>query len=147
MAVGRVSTRALTDIANAIRQRNGTDERYRPAEMAAAVAALDGTGAGVPGVAGYMELESGLLSTKVLSAIGDAIRARNGSDERYAPGDMAAAILALDLGGEPRARALLLEGGVLEFSCLAGVRSASGAEVLQAFDVDVAGYSSAEARP
>lgn len=146
MAVGRVSTRILTDIANAIRQRNGTARVYRSSEMAAAVSALDGTSAGAPAVRGYMELEGGLVSDKALAAIGDAIRAHNGSDERYAPGDMAAAILALLFDRELKVRTLLLDGGVLEFNYLAGRRSASGGQVVAAFDVD-AGYASADARP
>ena len=83
MAVGKVSTRALTDIANAIRQQNGTATAYRPREMAAAVAALDGTKAGTPGVEAYKELATGVVSSKVLDAIGEAIRAQNGSATRY----------------------------------------------------------------
>lgn len=46
MAVGTVSTSILTDIANAIRYQAGVATLYKPREMAAAVAALDGTDAG-----------------------------------------------------------------------------------------------------
>ena len=52
MAVGTVSTSILTDIANAIRYQAGVATLYKPREMAAAVAALDGTDAGgLPGAA------------------------------------------------------------------------------------------------
>ena len=43
MAVGTVSTSILTDIANAIRFQRGDGELFKPREMAAAVAALDGS--------------------------------------------------------------------------------------------------------
>ncbi len=46
MAVGTVSTRILTDIANAIRHQAGVATLYKPREMAAAVSTLDGTDAG-----------------------------------------------------------------------------------------------------
>ena len=46
MAVGTISTSILTDIANAIRYQAGVAATYKPREMAAAVAALDGTDAG-----------------------------------------------------------------------------------------------------
>lgn len=147
MAVGKVSTRVLTDIANAIRAQNGTATTYRPREMAPAVAALDGTRAGTVGVEGYKELEAGVVSSKVFDAIGAAIRAQNGSATRYKPAEMAAAILALEWGGGLKVRALLLSGGILEFNYLDTRRSAVGGVVEQAFDVDAAGYSSADARP
>ena len=147
MAVGKVSTRALTDIANAIRQQNGTATAYRPREMAPAVAALDGTKAGAPGVEAYKELATGVVSSKVLDAIGEAIRAQNSSATRYRPAEMAAAILALEWDSGLKVRALLLEGGVLEFNYLDSRRSAVGGVVERAFDVDAAGYSSADARP
>lgn len=147
MAVGKVSTRALTDIANAIRQQNGMAKSYKPREMAAAVAALDGTRAGTPGVEAYKELESGVVSSKALDAIGAAIRAQNGETTKYKPSEMAAAILALEWGGALKVRALLLEGGVMEFNYLDSRRSAIGSTVVQAFDVDPAGYASADARP
>lgn len=147
MAVGKVSTRVLTDIANAIRRQNGTAKSYKPREMAAAVAALDGTRAGTPGVEAYKELESGVVSSKALDAIGTAIRAQNGGTTKYKPSEMAAAILALEWGGGLKVRALLLEGGVMEFNYLDTRRSAIGSTVVQAFDVDLAGYASADARP
>ena len=118
MAVGRIGTRVLTDIANAIRAQNGTAELYRPSQMAAAVAALDGTLEGEPGVEGCKELEAGVVSSKVFDAIGAAIRAQNGTDAKYLPGEMAAAILALEWDSGLKPRALLLEDGTLEFNYL-----------------------------
>ncbi len=58
-----------------------------------------------------------------------------------------AAILALEWGSGLKVRALLLEGGVMEFNYLDSRRSAVGAAVVQVFDVDPAGYASADARP
>lgn len=60
MAVGRISTSILTDIANAIRWQNGTGSLYRPREMAGAVVALDGGNDGGYVEQPYMELASGV---------------------------------------------------------------------------------------
>lgn len=147
MTVGTVSTRILADIANAIRQQNGTTASYKPREMAAAVSALDGTRAGDPGIEQYKELETGVLSSKVFDAIGSAIRGQNGLETRYAPADMAAAILALEWDAGLKVRVLLLDNGRLEFNYLDGRRSALGGTILQSFAVDAAGYTSADARP
>lgn len=81
-----------------------------------------------------------------LHAIGAAIRGQNASDARYLPSEMAAAILALERDAGLKVRALLLAGGVLEFNYLDLRRSVTGAPVEQGFDVDPAGYSSADAR-
>ena len=43
-----------------------------------------------------MQFESGILSKSVFSDIADAIRGQNGLSTQYQPGDMAAAILALE---------------------------------------------------
>jgi hypothetical protein len=104
MAVGTVSTSILTDIANAIRYKAGVATLYKPREMAAAVSALDGTDAGDYQEQPYMALESGVLPESVFSDIAAAIRGQNGLSTRYQPGDMAAAILALewDVGLKPR---------------------------------------------
>ena len=147
MAVGMVSTRILTDIANAICRQNGTSASYKPREMAAAVSALDGTKAGEPGIEEYKGLETGVLSSKVFDAIGAAIRGQNGLEARYAPADMAAAILALEWDTGLKVRALLLDNGRLEFNYLDGRRSAIGGTILQSFAVDAVGYASADSRP
>ncbi len=43
MAVYVTRTQTLADIGNAIRLQNGGSVRYRPADMPAAIAALDGS--------------------------------------------------------------------------------------------------------
>lgn len=147
MAVGTVSTRILTDIANAIRFQAGVATTYKPREMAAAVLALDGSYAGDYQAQDYMELESGVLPESVFGDIADAIRAQNGLSALYAPGDMAQAILDLvwDVGLKPRA--VLTSTGTLEFNYLDGRQSTSGGVPVDAWEVDPAGYSSAAARP
>ena len=120
MAVGTVSTSILTDIANAIRYKAGVATLYKPREMAAAVSALDGTDAGDYQEQPYMALESGVLPESVFSDIAAAIRGQNGLSTRYQPGDMTAAILALewDVGLKPRA--VLTSLGTLEFNYVGG---------------------------
>lgn len=146
MALGTVRTSVLTDIANAIRWQAGVTRLYHPSQMAAAVAALDGTREGPAGVEPYMQLEAGVLSSVVFDDLGDAIRAQNGSQTRYAPEDMAAAIRALTWDTGVKARALLLDDGTLELNYRDGRRSDLGT-IVQCWEVDVAGYGSDMARP
>ena len=147
MAVGTVSTSILTDIANAIRYKAGVATLYKPREMAAAVSALDGTDAGDYQEQSYMTLESGVLPESVFSDIAAAIRGQNGLSTLYQPGDMAAAILALewDVGLKPRA--VLTSLGTLEFNYVDGRHCYSGGVPVNAWEIDPAGYSSAAARP
>jgi hypothetical protein len=147
MAVGTVSTRILTDIANAIRYQAGVATLYKPREMAAAVAALDGTDAGQYQAQPYMTLESGVLPESVFSDIADAIRGQNGLTTLYQPGDMAAAILALEWDTGLKPRAVLTSLGTLEFNYVDGRHCYSGGVPVNAWEVDPAGYSSASARP
>ena len=107
MAVGIVSANILTDIDNAIRYKVGVATLYKPREMAAAVSALDDTDAGNCQAQPYMALESGVLPESVFSDIAAAIRGQNGESALYAPGDMAAAILALKWDVGYKIRALL----------------------------------------
>lgn len=146
MAVGTVSTRILTDIANAIRYQAGVATLYKPREMAAAVAALDGTDAGGYQAQPCMALESGVLPESVFSDIADAIRGQNGLSTLYAPGDMAAAILALEWDVGYKVRALLLDNGTLEINYYERRTSVTGGRIVQVFEIDPAGYSSASAR-
>lgn len=120
---------------------------YKPREMAAAVAALDGTDAGDYQAQPYMALESGVLPESALSDIADAIRGQNGLSTLYQPGDMAAAILAFewDVGLKPRA--VLTSLGTLEFNYVDGRHCYSGGVPVNAWEIDPAGYSSASARP
>ena len=146
MAVGTISTHILTDIANAIRYQAGVATLYKPGQMAAAVAALDGTDAGNYQAQQYMQLESGILSESVFSDIADAIRGQNGLSTQYQPGDMAAAILALTWDVGYKVRALLLSDGTLEFNYYDRRRTIHGGTIQQVFEVDTNGYSSASAR-
>ena len=146
MAVGTVSTRILTDIANAIRYQAGVATTYKPREMAAAVAALDGTDAGDYQAQPYMTLESGVLPESVFSDIAGAIRGQNGESTLYQPGDMAAAILALEWDVGYKIRALLLDDGTLEINYYERRTSVTGGRIVQVFEIDPAGYSSASAR-
>jgi len=147
MTVGTIATSVLTDIANAIRFQAGVATTYKPGQMAAAVSALDGTNAGNYQAQQYKQLQSGVLSDSVFEDIADAIRAQNGLSTQYAPGDMAAAILALswDVGLKPRA--VLSSTGVLEFNYVDRRRIVSGGTPVDAWEVSTSGYSSAASRP
>lgn len=146
MAVGTISTHILTDIANAICYQAGVATTYKPREMAAAVSALDGTNAGGYVARSYMALDSGVVSDSVFTNIANAIRGQNGLSTQYEPGDMAAAILALewDVGLKPRA--LLLSNGTMEFNYLSRRQSTLGGTIVASFEAR-GGYSSASARP
>lgn len=146
MAVGTVSTSILTDIANAIRYQAGVATTYKPREMAEAVAALDGMDAGQYQEQPYMALESGVLPESVFSDIASAIRGQNGESTLYTPGDMAAAILAFEWDVGYKIRALLLDDGTLEINYYERRTSVTGRRIVQVFEIDPAGYSSASAR-
>lgn len=147
MAIGTIQKSIFTDIANAIRMQNGGTDTYKPAEMAAAVLALDGTKAGTPFQA-VAATGAGVVSDSVFEDIADAIRAQNGLAETYKPGEMAPAILALSWDVGVKIRALLLSDGTLEFNYRDGRSSdVPGAVILKAWEVDPAGYPSAGARP
>ena len=147
MAVGTISTRILTDIANAIRYQAGVATTYKPREMAAAVAALDGTqGSGyVP--QSYKSLESGVLSERVFEDIADAIRGQNGLTTLYQPGDMAQVILDLEWDVGYKVRALLLTDGTFEINYHERRQSDTCGTIQKVYEVDTAGYASASARP
>lgn len=146
MALGRVRTAVLTDIANAVRRQAGVATTWRPSQLAAAVAALDGTDAGGCVERPYMELAEGVVSSAVFDDVADAIRGQNGSSDQYAPEEMAAAILALTWDTGLKARALLLDDGTLELNWRDG-RSSDLGTISQCWEVDTGGYSSELARP
>lgn len=147
MGLGLIDQTVLADIANAIREQNGTDATYRPADMAAAVLALDGTKAGA-GTTATFPSKVGVVSDNVFSAVAEAIRRQNGTSTKYKPAEMGDAIRALswDVGLKPRA--LLLDDGTLELNYLDGrqVRSGTGL-VRQAWEVPAAGLSRESDRP
>lgn len=147
MGMGLISESVLGDIANAIREQNGTSTSYKPSEMAAAVAALDGTNAGSATTA-ELGTATGVISEAVFTDIANAIRGQNGLETKYKPGEMAQAIrdLVWDVGLKPRA--LLLSDGTLELNYLDGRQVKSGsAKVVQSFEVSTSGYSSQSERP
>ena len=148
MSVGSIATSILTDIANAIRYQAGVATLYQPRQMAAAVAALDGSNAGNYQAQSYMQLERGYLATDVFGDIADAIRAQNGTQTQYLPEEMAAAILALTWDVGLKGRALLLDDGTLELNYLSSRQTTlSGRTIVSGFEVDVNGYSSEASRP
>lgn len=142
MAVGTISRSVLCDIANAIRVQNGGSEGYLPSEMAAAVAALDGT-KGTTTLQTTMPEATGIISPSVFTAIANAIRGQNGSDETYTPLEMPEAILALTWDTGVKMRALLLDNGTLEFNYRDGRSTdVAGAAIVDAWEVPVAGFES-----
>lgn len=145
--IGTVQTSVLTDIANAIRQQNGTAGTYRPGDMAAAVRALDGTSAGAPASFPYNDMEEGALSSVVLEDVADAIRSQNGSEEEYLPEELAPAILALTFDVGLKIRALLLDDGTLELNYRSVRSSTSGAGIVSVWEVPETGYSAPYAIP
>lgn len=147
MAAGKIAKSVLYDIADAIRTQNGTQTGYKPGDVPAAIAALDGTNAGNPLIVDYSGVDTGVLGAGYFTRIGDAIRGQNGSATVYKPGDMAAAILALSWDTGLKPRAVLLADGTLEFNYLDGRQSTIGGTPVSAFEVDPAGYTSATARP
>lgn len=110
------------------------------------MAALDGTDAGDYQAQPYMTLESGVLPELVFSDIAAAIRGQNGESTLCAPGDMAAAILALEWDVGYKIRALLLDDGTLEINYYERRTSVTGGRIVQVFEIDPAGYSTASAR-
>ena len=89
------STRTLTDIANAIRAQNGENRRYRPGEMADAIAALDGSGSGGMQYP-YDTTKYGAMTVVPYTDMANAIRGQNGETREYRPSEMAGAILELE---------------------------------------------------
>jgi hypothetical protein len=147
MALGLIDQTVLADIANAIRFQNGGQAAYRPADMASAVAALDGTASGT-GAEIAAASRVGVVPEAVFAGVADAIRRQNGLDATYKPGEMADAIRALawDTGLKPRA--LFLSDGTLEFNYLDGRQVRSGAaSVVKAWEVSVAGYAKDADKP
>lgn len=147
MTVGTLSTKTLTDIANAVRRQNGSGDLYAPAQLPTAVAALDGSKQGDGRIEPYKEQERGVLSGKVLGGIADAIRRQNGTETRYRPDEMAAAILTLEWGGGLKPRALLLEDGTFELNYLGVKRSTVGGTIVKCWDVDPEGYATPTSIP
>lgn len=142
MGMGMIGESVLGDIANAIREQNGGSATYKPADMAAAIDALDGTKEGT-GVMRALGGGSGVVPDSVFSAIAGAIRGKNGLAKKYRPGEMAQAIrdLTWDAGFKPRA-VLYNQGRFLELNYLDGPQVASGYwDVEESWVVSAAGYA------
>ncbi len=147
MGVGLISESVFGDIANAIREQNGTATTYKPSEMAAAVTALDGTNEGNATTAA-LGTSTGVIGEAMFTEIANAIRGQNGLTTKYKPSEMAQTIrdLVWDTGLKPRA--LLLSDGTLEFNYLDGRQVKSGsATVKEAWEVSTDGYAGASDRP
>lgn len=141
MGMGIIGESVLGDIANAIREQNGGSATYRPADMAAAVAALDGTRSGT-GATRPLGSGSGVVSDSVFSAIAGAIRGQNGLATKYRPGEMARAIrdLSWDTGLKPCA--VLYNGGKnLELNYLDGSQTYYDDTVERSWELSPAGYA------
>lgn len=93
---GIASTRTLTDIANAIRFKNGENWRYTPGQMADKVAALNADSEGGGMQYPYdNDVLAGKMTVLPYTAIANAIRGQNGETRDYKPSEMADAIRAL----------------------------------------------------
>ena len=84
----------------------------------------------------------------ILPVVGELIHTeeQNGESTLYAPGDMAASILALEWDVGYKIRALLLDDGTLEINYYERRTSVTGGRIVQVFEIDPAGYSSASVR-
>jgi hypothetical protein len=143
MGMGIIGESVLGDIANAIREQNGGSATYKPADMAAAVTALDGTKSGDAATL-TLKSGSGVVSDSVFSDIAAAIRGQNGLSTKYKPGEMAQAIrdLTWDVGFKPRA-ILYNRGRSIELNYLDGPQLSSGeGEILASWEVSTDGYAS-----
>lgn len=99
MSSGLISARHLYDIANAIRVKTGGSSLIAPENMAAEILSIDGSLSGT--ITPSEAQGAGLITDSILSDIADAIRTKLDVATRYAPGDMAAAILSIQGGGLP----------------------------------------------
>lgn len=141
MGMGMIGESVLGDIANAIREQNGGSATYKPADMAAAIDALDGTKEGT-GVTRALGGGSGVVSDSAFSAIAGAIRGKNGLSKKYLPGEMAQAIrdLSWDTGLKPRA-VLYNRGRSLELNYLDEPQTYFDDAVERSWELSPAGYA------
>lgn len=147
MSWGQIAKSIFGDIANAIREQNGTATTYKPSEMAAAVTALDGTNEGNTVTHDLLD-GTGVIDDAVFTDIADAIRGQNGLTTSYAPGEMAQVIRDLTWDTGVKMRALLHSDGVLEINYVDGQQSLhSTADVEHVWEVSTDGYSTWTALP
>ena len=142
MGMGTIAESVFSDIANAIREQNGGSATYRPADMATAVAALDGTKSGKAATLALRD-GVGVVPDSAFSDIASAIRGQNELSAKYKPGGMAQTIRDLSSGSGLKPHAVLYkQGRFLELNYLDGPRVASGYwDVEESWVVSDAGYA------
>lgn len=146
MAIGRIYTRILFDIANAIREQNGTEKLIKPIDFAKEVRALNGIKSGSGYKMPFHGESHGYLQPTVFEDLANAIREQNGETVRYKPGDMAAAILALSWANPESPRAVLFEDGCLWLGRFDSVPKNHGTSK-GSWPVQTGGYESYRDRP
>ena len=146
MGLGRIYTRILFDIANAIREQNGTEKLIKPIDFAKEVRALNGIKSGSGYKMPFHGESDGYLQPTVFEDLANAIREQNGETVRYKPGDMAAAILALSWANPESPRAVLFEDGCLWLGRFDSVSKNHGASK-GSWPVQTGGYENYRDRP
>lgn len=146
MALGRIERKTLYDIANAIREQNGSQQFYKPVDFASAVRALNGIKSGSGYKNPFRGESHGYLQPAVLEEIANAIREQNGETIRYKPGDMAAAILALSWANPESPRAVLFEDGCFWLGRFDSAPKNHG-EVKGSWPLQTGGYENYRDRP
>lgn len=96
MAQGVISKKYLIDIAEAIRVKLGSSDTYTPSEMATAISNITG-GSGT--ITKSMNTDTGLITDTLMDGICDALRVKLGTQDTYAPSEIADAILTISGGG------------------------------------------------
>lgn len=148
MTKGLIRSKTLAAIADAVRTQEGSTAEIAVSQLAARVRALDGTKQGTPAQLGDRLGGVGFIEGATLAGLADAIRAQNGSTVTYRPSEMAPAILALSWNTALKPRALLLSNGSIEFNYREGVSTSYyGVEIINAWEINPAGYNSASERP
>ena len=97
MAQGIISAKYLYDIAEAIRVKSGSQSTITPAQMAAAIASIDGTLTGT--ITPSTDTGNGMITMSIIAGIADAIRAKLDVATEYTPSQMADAILSITAAG------------------------------------------------
>ncbi|VWL63437.1 hypothetical protein [Collinsella aerofaciens] len=146
MVLGRTERKILFDIANAIREQNGSQQFYKPVDFASAVRALNGIKSGSGYKNPFRGESYGYLQPAVFEEIAKAIREQNGETIRYKPGDMAAAILAMSWVNPESPRAVLFEDGCFWLGRLDSAPKNHGA-AKGSWPLQTAGYENYLDRP
>lgn len=142
-----VETGILSDIANAVRARNGETKAYKPHELGAAVLALGGTISAAGATYPPHELPKGLVRDSVFKEVARALRFHSLGARRYRPCDMAAAIAGLEFEQGLKVRALLHDSGVLELNYHDVRKTDLASDVCAVYVVKPSGYADAASVP